>query len=164
CRATVAHARPPARPVWPRGPGGGVTSDAGGCHGRRTAPGDTGPMGGTRRPLRAAAAVAALAALAYSGAARPDAGGSDEAWSAAPSGIRDETGDVVDLVDEVLDAVRDHHDDPEAVAARLRSAVEEHPEAAEASASMVDWAAEHCQLDLSATLAPGPAAEGTTTT
>lgn len=87
-----------------------------------------------------------------------------EVRAAAPSDIRGETGDVVDLVDEVLDAVRDHHDDPEAVAARLRGAVEEHPEAAEASAAMVEWAAEHCKLDLSATLAPGPAAEGSTTT
>ncbi len=82
---------------------------------------------------------------------------------AAPSDIRDETGAVVDLVDEVLGAVRDHHDDPEAVATRLRAAVAEHPDAQDASTTLVEWAAERCELDLGSPLGPG-GPEGVTTT
>lgn len=72
----------------------------------------------------------------------------DDLRDAAPQEIRASVDDVVDLVDAVLAAVRDHAEDPEVVADELRDAVIEHPAAADASARVVAYAERNCDVEL----------------
>ncbi|MEZ5178001.1 MAG: hypothetical protein R2746_06870 [Acidimicrobiales bacterium] len=74
---------------------------------------------------------------------------------AAPGAIRSDVGAVVDLADEVIGAVADHHDDPEAVAAQLRTSVARHEGAAGSSAKVVDYARRTCGVDLNPVVADG---------
>lgn len=66
----------------------------------------------------------------------------------APDAIRGDVGSVVDLAGEVITAVEDHHDDPEAVAAQVRKAVDRHDDAAKASTKVVAYAKKTCGVDL----------------
>lgn len=72
--------------------------------------------------------------------------------AAAPSEIRGSVGDMVDLVDAVLDAVEANRDDPEAAVDALRTAVVENPDAPLASRRVVDYAADSCDVVLNPTL------------
>jgi hypothetical protein len=77
--------------------------------------------------------------------------------SAAPSEIRDETEAVVALVDDVLDAVERHPDDPKAAADALRSTMDDHPDVEQARTAVASYAEAECEVELDPTL-------GTTTT
>jgi hypothetical protein len=66
----------------------------------------------------------------------------------APSGVRGDVGPVVDLAEEVIAAVDDHHDDPEAVAAAVREAVDRHEDAEASSARVAAYAKKACGVDL----------------
>lgn len=69
----------------------------------------------------------------------------------APGDIDDEVDRVVDLAEEVMDAVREHSEDRDAATDRIRSSMADHPDAEEASAAVVAYAAEHCDVDLDPT-------------
>lgn len=66
----------------------------------------------------------------------------------APSAVRDDVGRVVDLANEVITAVEDHHDDPEAVAAQVRKAVDRHDDAARSAVKVAAYAKKTCGVDL----------------
>ena len=66
----------------------------------------------------------------------------------APSGIRGDVGRVVDLADEVIAAVDEHHEDPEAVADEVRKAVDRHDGAAEAAVKVAAYTKKSCGVDL----------------
>lgn len=75
--------------------------------------------------------------------------------SAAPSEIRDDVDEVVDLVEVLLQALTDHGDDPELVAAELRREVIDHPDAATAATAVADFAQRECGLELNPTVDDG---------
>ncbi len=66
----------------------------------------------------------------------------------APSAVRGDVGPVVDLADEVITAVADHHDDPEAVTDAVRKAVDRHDDAAAAAEKVAAYAKKTCGVDL----------------
>ncbi len=72
--------------------------------------------------------------------------------AAAPGEIRSETATVVDLVDDILDAVDRHPDDPQAAADELRSAMDEHPDVEPARAAVAAYAEAECDVELDPTL------------
>ncbi len=81
-----------------------------------------------------------------------------ELRSTAPGEIDDDVDDVVDLVDAVIDAVRRHRADPEAVAAQVRRSVGDHPDAAAAATRLGDYGSKTCKVELN------PVVEGDTAT
>lgn len=87
---------------------------------------------------------------------------------AAPSDIDGQADAVVALVDEVLDAVEAHPDDPEAAAAAVRTAMADHEGVAEDRAEMVAYAEAECDVVLDppvtdgATTAPSTTSSSTT--
>lgn len=91
-----------------------------------------------------------------------------ELRDAAPGEIRESVRAVVDLVDAVIEGVGRNPDDPEATADELRAAVVDHPGAPLAAARVVDYAQEHCDLQLDPSLdeegPTTPGAAGSTTT
>lgn len=74
-----------------------------------------------------------------------------ELRAAAPGEIDSEVDQVVDLADEIMAAVREHSEDRDAAADRIRGSIADHPEAQEASAAVVAYASEHCGLTLDPT-------------
>lgn len=72
--------------------------------------------------------------------------------SAAPSEIHDETAQVVDLVDDILDAVADNPDDPVKAADQLRKAMADHKGVAGARTKVAAYAERHCKVQLDPTL------------
>ena len=83
---------------------------------------------------------------------------------AAPKQIRGDTRSVVDLVDEVIGAVRDHPDDPEAVTDQVRKVATASPKVAEATKAVNDYASKECNVELDPSQAPASAPAATTTT
>lgn len=81
----------------------------------------------------------------------------------APDDIDDEVDKVIDLVDEVMVAVRENPDDREAAAEGIRSVIAEHPEVEEASAALVAYTSENCGIDLDPTPADEPTSSTTDT-
>lgn len=67
---------------------------------------------------------------------------------AAPDEIDGDTDQVVDLVDAVIDAVREEGSDPEAVADQLRTVMVDHTGAEEAAQAVSAYADEHCDVQL----------------
>lgn len=67
---------------------------------------------------------------------------------AAPGPIRSDTREVVALVDDIIAAVYDHPDDPDAVVSQARRSVAARPGAAEAARSVTAYAARACNLEL----------------
>ena len=84
--------------------------------------------------------------------------------NAAPGEIRGEVDTVVRLVDAVIDAVKDHSDDPEVVADQVRNAVVDNPGSIKAAASIAIYAANNCSLELNPTVDDEPETATTTTT
>lgn len=85
----------------------------------------------------------------------------DALVDAAPDDVRADTRTVVDLIDEVIDAVDAHPDDNEAAAAELRAAVADHPDAGDAAGRVSAYAKATCDIDLDPT---APGVDETTTT
>jgi hypothetical protein len=71
---------------------------------------------------------------------------------AAPGAIHNETQTVVNLVDEVLDAVDRNPDDPQAAADEVRSAMDEHPDVEPARTAVARYAEAECKVELDPTL------------
>lgn len=83
---------------------------------------------------------------------------------ASPGEVRGDVRQVVELVDEVIAAVRAHRNDPEAAAAQVRAAVADHPKAAESTTAVAAHAKDRCGVDLNPTVVDDPSTGSTTTT
>ena len=88
----------------------------------------------------------------------------DDIAKAAPGEIRGDVDTVVRLVDAVIDAVKDHSEDPEVVAEQVRNAVVDNPGSIKAAASIAIYAANNCNLELNPTVEDGPTSSTTSTT
>lgn len=77
----------------------------------------------------------------------------------APGEIDDEVDKVVDLVEDIMEAVREHPDDRDEAAERIRSVVADHPEVDEASAALVAYTSENCNIELDPSPDEGPVTE-----
>ena len=83
----------------------------------------------------------------------------------APSKIKPDTERVRDTVDEILDAVRAHIDDPKALRAELAARKAHLLAVGPAAQRVVDYAADSCGIDLGgSTTASNPPPSSTTTT
>ncbi len=80
---------------------------------------------------------------------------------AAPGEIRGDVDTVVRLVDAVIDAVKDHSDDPEVVAKQVRNAVVDNPGSIKSAAAVASYAADNCKLELNPTVGDGPTSSTT---
>ena len=87
----------------------------------------------------------------------------DDLAEAAPKQIADETDSVVDLVDEILDAVQQNPTDPDKASDQLRKAVAAHQGIDADRAAVAAFAQDHCDVQLDATLSSGPSGATTTT-
>lgn len=98
-------------------------------------------------------------------ARRLDNGADDYAalLDASPGAIRGDVGQVVDLVDAVIAAVRAHRNDPEAAGAQVRVAVADHPKAAASSTAVATYAKDRCGVDLNPTVVDDTTTGSTTT-
>ena len=67
---------------------------------------------------------------------------------AAPGEIDEEVDKVVALAEEIMDAVREHSEDRDAAADRIRGSIADHPDAEAASVAVVAYASEHCEITL----------------
>lgn len=82
----------------------------------------------------------------------------------APPEIEEQTTRLVEIVDVVIDAVREHPDDRSTVISDITAALEEHEDIADDASVVADRAQELCDLDLNAglvevtttTIEPGP--------
>lgn len=72
----------------------------------------------------------------------------------APEEIRGRVGEVVDLVTDMIDAVRANPDDAEALAAEVRTAVAEHPDAEKAATEVDAYARITCEVELTPAVTP----------
>ncbi len=87
----------------------------------------------------------------------------DDLADAAPPAIAEETGQVVGLVNAILDAVEEHPTDPAKASAQLREAMTDH-EGIDADRSKVAaFAQDECDVQLDATLTEGTATSTSTT-
>lgn len=91
---------------------------------------------------------------------------------AAPGRLRGDTEVVVALVDDIIEAVRAHPNDPDAVVTQTRRSVAQRSDATEAARTVAAYASRACNLELypadatttSAPLATTGSTEGSTTT
>lgn len=72
----------------------------------------------------------------------------EELRAASPGEIDGPVGRVVDLVEDLLETVGEHGDDPEVVIDELRSAMGDHEGVEVAAAEVVAYAAEQCDVAL----------------
>lgn len=75
---------------------------------------------------------------------------------AAPSAIDGQADAVVALVEEVLDAIEAHPDDPEAAAEAVRTAMADHEGVADDRDELVTYAEAECDVVLDPPVADGP--------
>lgn len=78
----------------------------------------------------------------------------------APGKIRGEVNTVVRLVDAVIAAVKEHREDPEVVADRVRAEVVNNPGSIKASIAVATYAADRCKLELNPALSDRPTTTG----
>jgi hypothetical protein len=71
-----------------------------------------------------------------------------ELREASPDEIDGPVGQVVDLVEDLLETVTEHGDDPEVVADELRSSMGDHEGVQDAAIEVVAYAAEQCDVAL----------------
>ncbi|HEX2575119.1 MAG TPA: hypothetical protein VHK88_02150 [Aquihabitans sp.] len=79
----------------------------------------------------------------------------DDLRDAAPQEIRDDVGEVVRLVQAVIDAVEADADDPEAAADRLRAAMADHRGGEAAALEVAAYASDRCGVELNPTVDDG---------
>lgn len=80
--------------------------------------------------------------------------------SSAPKAVHDDVTTIVDVVDQLIAAVRAHPNDPDAVRDRIRSDVADHQGVAAATVAVADYARDHCDVELN----PGVTVDQTTST
>ena len=79
----------------------------------------------------------------------------------APGAIRGRVDDVVDLVEDLISAVRTNRRDPEAATAQVRKAAQDHPDAGASSRAVADYAKDRCGVDLNPSVVDAPPAPTT---
>jgi hypothetical protein len=72
----------------------------------------------------------------------------DDLRDAAPSEIAPDVARTVDLVHDVIEAVRTDRDDPVAAAEGVRVVIADHPDAETSSLAVADYARQECGLEL----------------